>query len=178
MLLSEGSRLDKFPGMQQITEIETLNDVQEITELETMNDANFVGRSKFCKILLDVGDGVLNDDDNNFIIPDHCLAIWDLDIVDDIYGNLLREKSSWELAYSSILSARNLDVEEINKRIVEFFDKTTEIIYTSVDTIWNCDNEDITEGLLPEYLNIPYWIRLYLHMNYVNELRCNINQKS
>ena len=54
---------------------------------------------------------------------------------------------------SAILSARNLDVEEINKRVVELFDKTTERIYTSVDSIDNCDNGDINEGLLPECLN-------------------------
>ena len=65
------------------------------------------------KFLLDVGDGVLNDDDNNFIIPHSYLAIADSDIVDDIYGNLIREKRYKELANSAILSVRNLDVEEI-----------------------------------------------------------------
>ena len=69
--------------------------------------------ANFTKFLLDVGDGVLNDDDNNFIIPHSCLAIEDLDIVDDIYGNLIREKRYEELANSAILSARNLDVEKI-----------------------------------------------------------------
>ena len=33
--------------------------------------------ANFPKCLLDVGDGVLNDDDNNFIIPHSCLAIAD-----------------------------------------------------------------------------------------------------
>ena len=68
--------------------------------------------ANFAKCLLDVGDGVLNDDDN-FIIPHSCLAIADSDIVDDIYGNLIREKRYEELANSAVLSARNLDVEEI-----------------------------------------------------------------
>ena len=69
--------------------------------------------ANFAKCLLDVGDGVLNDDDNNFIIPHSCLVIAGSDIVDDIYGNLIREKRYEELANSAILSARNLDVEEI-----------------------------------------------------------------
>ena len=69
--------------------------------------------ANFAKFLLDVGDGVLNDNDNNFIIPHRCLAIADSDIVDDIYGNLIKEKRFEELANSAILSARNLDVEEI-----------------------------------------------------------------
>ena len=65
------------------------------------------------KCSFDVGDGVLNDDDNNFIIPHSCLAIADSDILDDICGNLIREKRYEELANSAILSARNLDVEGI-----------------------------------------------------------------
>ena len=69
--------------------------------------------ANFAKFLLDFGDEVLNDDDNNFIIPHSCLAIADSDIVNDIYGNLIREKRYEEIANSAILSARNLDVEEI-----------------------------------------------------------------
>ena len=65
--------------------------------------------ANFAKFLLDISDGVLNDDNNNFIIPDHCLAIADSDIV-EIYGNSIREKRYEELANSAILSARNLDV--------------------------------------------------------------------
>ena len=68
--------------------------------------------ANFAKFLLNVGDGVLNDDDNNFIIPHSCLAIADSDTVDYIYGNLIREKRYEELANSAILSARSLDVED------------------------------------------------------------------
>ena len=74
---------------------------------------NLPEEANFPKCLLDVGDGVLNDNDNNFIIPHSCLAIADSDIVDDIYGNSIREKRYEELANSAVLSARNLDVEEI-----------------------------------------------------------------
>ena len=84
--------------------------------------------ANFIKFLSDLRDGVLNDNDNNFIIPDHCIAMSDSDIVDDIYGNLIREKRYEELANSAILSARNLDVEEISRRVVELFEKTTERI--------------------------------------------------
>ena len=69
--------------------------------------------ANFAKFLLHVGDGVLNDDDNNFIIPHSCLAIADSDIADEIYENFIREKRYEELVNSAILSARNLDVEEI-----------------------------------------------------------------
>ena len=106
----------------------------------------------FAKLLLDVGDGVLNDNDNNFII--HCIPMSDSDIVGEIHGNSIREKRYEKLANSAILCAKNLDVEEINRRVVELFNKTNERIYTSVDSIKkNCDNGDINEGLLPEYIN-------------------------
>ena len=36
---------------------------------------------------------------------------------------------------------------------MKLFDKTTERIYTSVDSIENFDRGDVHEGLLPEYLN-------------------------
>ena len=83
--------------------------------------------ANFAKFLLNVGDGVLNDDDNNFIIPHSCLAIADSDIVDDILGNLIREKRYEELANSAILSARNLDVEEI------------------INGLWNYSTKHLTE---------------------------------
>ena len=73
---------------------------------------NLPKEPNFAKFLLDVGDGVLNDD-NNFIIPHSCLAIADSDIVDDIYGDFIREERYEELANSAIFSARYLDVEEI-----------------------------------------------------------------
>ena len=81
--------------------------------------------TNFAKFLLDVGDGVLNDDDNNFIIPHSCLAIADSYIVDDIYGNLIREKHYEELANSAILSNRNHDVEEI------------------INGLWNCSTKHL-----------------------------------
>ena len=47
--------------------------------------------ANFATLLLYVSDRVLNDNDNNFIIPDHCIAMSDSDIVDDIHGNLIRK---------------------------------------------------------------------------------------
>jgi len=59
-----------------------------------------------------------------------------------------------EIAKCAILSARNADVEEINKQVVELLDTFEERIYTSIDSTDNCgDNDNIGEVLLPEYLN-------------------------
>ena len=60
------------------------------------------------------------------------------------------------------------DVDEINKNVVNLLDESTEHIYTSIDSVKNCDdNGDISEAILPEYLNSlspiclpPYELRL------------------
>ncbi|XP_070157972.1 ATP-dependent DNA helicase PIF1-like [Polyergus mexicanus] len=58
-----------------------------------------------------------------------------------------------KVAKCAILSARNVDVDEINKKVLELLDIADERIYTSVDSAVNDDNGDIGEALLPEYLN-------------------------
>ncbi|XP_044008378.1 uncharacterized protein LOC122852535 [Aphidius gifuensis] len=45
-----------------------------------------------------------------------------------------------------------VDVDEINSRVVELLDKRTEKIYTRVDSTEICDNGDIEDAILPEYL--------------------------
>jgi len=57
------------------------------------------------------------------------------------------------IANHVILSARNVDVDEINEKVINLLDKTTERIYTSVDTLETVDNEDIHEVIMTEYLN-------------------------
>ena len=52
-----------------------------------------------------------------------------------------------EISKCAILSARNADVEEINKRVVELLDDKNERIYTSVDSVENCDNDNIITKL-------------------------------
>jgi len=123
---------------------------------------------EFAKFLLDIGDGILNDSNDNIQLPDCCIAPTDADIVQDIYGNLIRNKEFNKMAKCAILSARNADVDEINKRVVELLDMFEERIYTSIDSTKNCnDNGEFGETLLPEYLNTlspsslpPYELRL------------------
>jgi len=109
---------------------------------------------EFAKFLLDMGDGILNDSNDNIQIPECCIAPINVDIVEDIYGDLIRKKEFDKITKCAILSARNIDVDEINKKVVELLDITGERIYTSIDSTVNCgDNGDIGEALLPEYLN-------------------------
>ncbi|XP_036150735.1 uncharacterized protein LOC118648518, partial [Monomorium pharaonis] len=92
----------------------------------------------------EMGDGKLNDSNDNIQIPECCIAPSDADIVTDIYGDLIQKRDFNKIAKCAILSARNIDVDEINKRVVELLNVTEERIYTSVDSAVNCgDNGDI-----------------------------------
>jgi len=69
-----------------------------------------------------------------------------------MYGDLIRRKEFDRVAKCTILSARNVDMDEINKRVFELLNLTEEQFYTSVESAVNCDdNGDI--GKLPKYLN-------------------------
>ncbi|XP_043467912.1 uncharacterized protein LOC122502086 [Leptopilina heterotoma] len=109
---------------------------------------------EFSAFLLNVGNGLLNDSEDCIQIPNQCIAPTETDIVIDTFGDLL-QRNEYKLATKcAILSARNIDVQELNIKVVELLDATTEKIYTSVDSTENCnDNGAITEALLPEYLN-------------------------
>ncbi|XP_058796990.1 ATP-dependent DNA helicase PIF1-like [Phymastichus coffea] len=107
----------------------------------------------FAKYLLDVGNGALNDHDNNIKLPQQCILPPNKCIVQNIFGNLIEEKKFDEISHCAILSARNADVDEINNRVTNLLDKSTEHIYTGIDSTENCDNGHMEEVLLPKYLN-------------------------
>ena len=111
---------------------------------------------QFAKFLLNVGDGVLNDINDNLSIynfSDGCIASPDVDIVDYIYGEIFRNKQYRKSINYAILSPRNTDVNELNENVVNLLDEATEKNYTSIDSTENCDNVGFTDTLLPEYLN-------------------------
>ncbi|XP_044014008.1 uncharacterized protein LOC122856401 [Aphidius gifuensis] len=107
---------------------------------------------EFAKYLLTVGDGTASNNDSDLSLPEYCIAPRDADIAEDIYGEVIRNKEYDKLANWAILSARNVDVDDISIRVVELLDKSTEKIYTSMNSVKNCDNGEIREALLPEYL--------------------------
>lgn len=131
----------------------------------TQNMRALPQEQEFSKFLLKVGNGILNDTDSNLEVPQRCIT--NTDIVEHIYGEIIRQKRFVDMTKCAILSARNADVEELNKNVVELLDINTERIYTSVDSVENCDNGDINEAILPEYLNTlnpplfpPYELKL------------------
>lgn len=57
---------------------------------------------------------------------------------------------------SAIFSIRNIDIEEINKQVIELLNIIGDWVYSvdlSIDNVVNCGNDDINEAVLPEYLN-------------------------
>lgn len=138
---------------------------------------------EFAQFLLNVGDGKLNDNNDNLSLhhfPNYCIAQPETDIVDDIYGEIFRNKQYRKSISYAILSARNADVNEINEKVVNLLDETSEKIYTSTDSTENCDNTGFIDTLQPEYLNSlcppslpPY--ELKLRINCIIMLIRNLN---
>ncbi|XP_029676945.1 uncharacterized protein LOC115243832 [Formica exsecta] len=123
---------------------------------------------EFAQFLLKLGNGSLNDQLDNIQIPERCIANTSSDIIKELYGDIIIHKRYKTIANYVILSARNADVNEINEKVVSLLDKTTERVYTSVDTLEATgDNEDIHEIIMTEYLNslnptclLPHELRL------------------
>ncbi|XP_044012567.1 uncharacterized protein LOC122855319 [Aphidius gifuensis] len=118
----------------------------------TENMRTLPEETEFAKYLLDLGDGILNDNNSNILAPERCVAKRTDDIVEVMFKELLDNRRYDELTTVAVLSARNVDVDEINNRVVELLDKGSEKIYTSIDSTENCDNGDIEDAILPEYL--------------------------
>ena len=110
---------------------------------------------EFAKFVLDVGNGTLNDNNDNLDlqIPEQCVS-YNFNASAEIFGNYIKERKFSEMSKCAILSARNVDVDEINKEVVKLLDPNGERIYTSVDSADNIDdNGEMANLLLPEYLN-------------------------
>ncbi|XP_074099261.1 uncharacterized protein LOC141527592 [Cotesia typhae] len=112
-----------------------------------------------------IGDGSLNDSDDNIEIPAHCFANENDNIVSSMYGSIILEKKYDDLADCVILSARNLDVDELNNQIVNILNKNTEKVYTSIDTLETFESKNQNrEVILTEYLNTLSPSCLPLHL--------------
>ena len=136
-----------------------------ITNMRVMpNEVNFA------KFLLEVGNGTLNDTHDNINLPEHCILDGNNNIAYHLFGKLIEEKRFEHMSKCAILSARNIDVDQINKQVTDLLDLTSERIYTGIDSTDNCNNGELDEILLPEYLNSlnpsslpPYELRLRKH---------------
>ena len=84
----------------------------------------------FSKFLLAVGDGELNDPNDNLGIEhfpqDVIIDSSEIDIVENIYGDIFRNKQFKKSDNYAILSARNSDVNEINEKVSNYLTKEEE----------------------------------------------------
>ncbi|KAL7294873.1 hypothetical protein TKK_0011797 [Trichogramma kaykai] len=109
----------------------------------------------FAKFLLDVGDGKMNDSGDNFDLDNFPREIvsTDFNLVNDIYGDIIKKKDYKKAIDCAILSARNDDVNDINNEVINLLDETTEKIYSSIDSTDNCDNDGFDGTVSLEFLN-------------------------
>lgn len=89
---------------------------------------------KFSQFLLDMADGALNDKSETIYTPDKCLADIKTNIVVATNGDLISKKQYRVASKCAILSPRNADVDDINRRVINLLDAKTENIYTSIDS--------------------------------------------
>ena len=104
----------------------------------TQNMRTLPAEMLFATFLLNIGDRKLNDTDDNVTInrfPNDCIAPPEVDIVEDIYGEIFRNREYRKSINYAILSARNADVNETNVTVVDLLDETTEKIYTSIELV-------------------------------------------
>ena len=107
----------------------------------------------FSKFILNVGNGDINDSNDNIDIPERCITT-DSNFINSMYGHLIRNHLYDEMSSSVILAARNIDVSEINKTVVSLLYSYNERVYTSFDSADHCDDNGLMdEGILSKYLN-------------------------
>ncbi|XP_029157800.1 uncharacterized protein LOC114930213 [Nylanderia fulva] len=82
--------------------------------------------TEFAQFLLDLGNGSLNDQSNNIEIPLRCVANLNANITKDTYEEIIKHNQYRLAAKRVILSARNVDVDELNKQVVNLLDESTE----------------------------------------------------
>ncbi|XP_058790186.1 uncharacterized protein LOC131663673 [Phymastichus coffea] len=107
---------------------------------------------EFSKFLLDIGNGTLNDQNDCVNLPEHCILPPTSNIIDDTFGILMKENKFQDMCKCAILSARNVDVDDINKQITNLLNKDSERIYTAIDVVVN-NNGELDDLILPEHLH-------------------------
>ncbi|KAL7079773.1 hypothetical protein ACQ4LE_001173 [Meloidogyne hapla] len=103
----------------------------------------------FSTFLLDLGDGKLNNENDEVILPSHCVTYEDL--IEPIFGDIIDSKNYNELSKRAILAPLNIDVDFINEQVLNLVEGD-EKIFKSVD---NAENENGSD-YAPEYLNTLY----------------------
>jgi hypothetical protein len=133
-------------------------------------------RGRFSKQLLDIGDGNVTTDETGCIkLPtDFCTIIDSQDaLIDQIFPNVHRQYTNHEwLAERAILTAKNMDVYELNLKIQYLLPREL-VLYKSIDTICNVTgavnyptvfNSLDLPGKPPHNLQLKGWISGYFSL--------------
>jgi ATP-dependent DNA helicase PIF1 len=73
---------------------------------------------EFAQQLIDIGDGK-SADEGYITIPDSCIC--ETDLVEEIFGDIIKNKNYSELANRAILATLNTNVDDYNHRVLEAF---------------------------------------------------------
>jgi hypothetical protein len=106
---------------------------------------------EFAKSLLDIGEGKDNNEDDEIVLPAHCISKGDL--VQEIFGHAIEiDSEDWDrMAQMAICAPFNSDVSEMNSKVLNMI-SGDEILYTSIDHAENEQKQRLDE-YLDEYLN-------------------------
>lgn len=124
----------------------------------------------FANYLISVGEGSLNDSNDEIDIHPNLKVYYDSNIVEKVFQRIICDKNYDDLANTVILSCRKEDVNELNQKVVNLLDVETEKVYYAMDSFNNCDNGELNHILQTEHLNAlnpmslpPYELRLRKH---------------
>ncbi|KAL7076373.1 hypothetical protein ACQ4LE_004482 [Meloidogyne hapla] len=104
---------------------------------------------EFARDLIEIGNGNWNDENDSITLPSECISYGDL--AEEIFANSIDTENFEEMANSAILAPKNIDVSEINNRVLGML-PGKEILYTSIDHAEDENRQRVNE-YLDEYLN-------------------------
>ncbi|KAL3123191.1 hypothetical protein niasHT_010361 [Heterodera trifolii] len=115
----------------------------------TKNMRALATEQEFARDLLEIGSGKWNNENDEIILPENCISNGDL--AEEIFGQCIVLENWNEMAKSAILAPKNIDVSEMNNKVLEML-SGEEIVYTSIDLAQD-ENRQRADDYLDEYLN-------------------------
>ena len=186
IMLLGGDFRQTLPILEHATKIQLIQCLlkyHRLWKFFTIHDLHENMRAKpdekeFVDYILSVGDGSINDDEEKVLLPDQ--SIMKSDLVEEVYGDVIRSENLNELANRAILAPLNIEVNDINLQVLSMLpDK--EIEYSSID------HAELTTGEIDQSQDIDYLNsltpsglpphKLFLKVGAIVSLKRNLNVK-
>lgn len=90
------------------------------------------GEEQFAKEILEIGEGTVNDDDDQVKVPDECL--FDGNLLSEIFADHIDDTNINSMLNRAVLATTNKEVDEINDAALKLIDGV-EKTYYSIDQI-------------------------------------------